>query len=216
MAAAAAMSAADMGKELWEAAGAGNTGEVARLLEAGAPVNWAGGYGQTPLMRAAERGHIESMRVMLDRGADLEAKDIEGCTALIVAVCSGKVEAMVLLLDRGADLEAKNNVCACRALQSGHTAVLTAAFYGRVEAMALLLDRGADLEAKDNAGATALMGLLRGATRTSFACCWTVAPTRRSETRLASLSSASACMSLVCERFVPLSASSDGIAAICL
>ncbi len=43
MAAAAAMSAADMGKELWEAAGAGNTGEVARLLDAGVPVNWTGG-----------------------------------------------------------------------------------------------------------------------------------------------------------------------------
>ena len=41
MAAAAAMSDADMGKALWDAAGAGNMGEVARLLEAGAPVNWA-------------------------------------------------------------------------------------------------------------------------------------------------------------------------------
>ena len=41
--AAAAMGDADMGKALWDAAGAGNTGEVARLLEAGAPVNWAGG-----------------------------------------------------------------------------------------------------------------------------------------------------------------------------
>ena len=40
MAAAAAMIDADMGKALWDAAGAGNTGEVARLLEAGAPVNW--------------------------------------------------------------------------------------------------------------------------------------------------------------------------------
>ncbi len=43
MAAAAAMSDADMGKALFEAAAAGNTGEVTRLLEAGAPVNWAGG-----------------------------------------------------------------------------------------------------------------------------------------------------------------------------
>ena len=41
--AAAAMSDAAMGKALWDAAGAGNTGEVARLLEAGAPVNWAYG-----------------------------------------------------------------------------------------------------------------------------------------------------------------------------
>ena len=41
MAAAAAMIDADMGKALFEAAAAGNTGEVARLLEAGAPVNWA-------------------------------------------------------------------------------------------------------------------------------------------------------------------------------
>ena len=39
--AAAAMSNAAMGKALWDAAEAGNTGEVTRLLEAGAPVNWA-------------------------------------------------------------------------------------------------------------------------------------------------------------------------------
>ncbi len=39
--AAAAMIDDDMGKALWDAAEAGNTGEVARLLEAGAPANWA-------------------------------------------------------------------------------------------------------------------------------------------------------------------------------
>ena len=39
--AAAAMGDADMGKALKVAAADGNTGEVARLLEAGAPVNWA-------------------------------------------------------------------------------------------------------------------------------------------------------------------------------
>ena len=39
--AAAAMSDADAGKALWKAAAAGKTGEVTRLLEAGAPVNWA-------------------------------------------------------------------------------------------------------------------------------------------------------------------------------
>ena len=38
--AAAAMSNADMGKALWDAVEAGNTGEVTRLLVAGAPVNW--------------------------------------------------------------------------------------------------------------------------------------------------------------------------------
>ena len=39
--AAAAMSDDDMGKALWDAADAGNTSEVTRLLEAGAPANWA-------------------------------------------------------------------------------------------------------------------------------------------------------------------------------
>ena len=43
MAAAAAMSVADMGQALWGAAEAGDTGEVTRLLEAGAPLNWAFG-----------------------------------------------------------------------------------------------------------------------------------------------------------------------------
>ena len=39
--AAAAMSDDAMGKALWDAAEAGNTGEVTRLLKAGAPVNWS-------------------------------------------------------------------------------------------------------------------------------------------------------------------------------
>ena len=39
--AAAALSREDMGQALLDAVGAGNTGKVTRLLEAGAPVNWA-------------------------------------------------------------------------------------------------------------------------------------------------------------------------------
>ena len=36
------MSAGGAGEVLWEAANAGNTAEVTRLVESGAPVNWAG------------------------------------------------------------------------------------------------------------------------------------------------------------------------------
>ncbi len=39
---AAPMSAGGAGEVLWEAANAGNTAEVTRLVESGAPVNWAG------------------------------------------------------------------------------------------------------------------------------------------------------------------------------
>ncbi|KAA0153177.1 hypothetical protein FNF29_03366 [Cafeteria roenbergensis] len=80
--AAAAMSDDAMGKALWDAAEAGNTGEVTRLLKAGAPVNWSNVYRQTPLMRAATFGHVESIQVLLDRGADLEAKDKAGKSAI--------------------------------------------------------------------------------------------------------------------------------------
>ncbi|KAA0146249.1 hypothetical protein FNF29_08164 [Cafeteria roenbergensis] len=144
----AVMDRDDMGRALWDAAAAGNTGEVTRLLEAGVPVNWAGGGGQTPLMKAAERCRIESMRVLLDRGADLEARSNGGNTALLWAVWAGKVEAMALLVDRGADLDAKSN--------SGWTALIWAVFSGKVDAVALLLDRGADPEIRDKVGKSAL------------------------------------------------------------
>ncbi|KAA0163168.1 hypothetical protein FNF28_04395 [Cafeteria roenbergensis] len=108
--AAAAMSDAEMGQALWDAAGAGKTGEVTRLLEAGAPVNWANRRsGQSPLIKAAQKGHVELMRVLLDRGADLEAKDNNGWTALIWAARNCHVEAVALLLDRGADPEVRDN-----------------------------------------------------------------------------------------------------------
>ena len=57
--AAAAMSDDAMGKALWDAAEAGNTGEVTRLLKAGAPVNWA--YGVSMGVRGSGAGVLGSL-----------------------------------------------------------------------------------------------------------------------------------------------------------
>ncbi|KAA0147684.1 hypothetical protein FNF29_07236 [Cafeteria roenbergensis] len=275
--AAAALSRGDMGRALWDAAGAGNTGEVTRLLGEGAPVNWANCRdGQTPLVRAAQKGHAESMRVLLNRGADLEAKNKDGRTALMWAAFSGKSLIMALLLDRGAALEAKDKNdstalmwaahhvkvealallldrgagLACKN-KNGWTALLWAAWNGKVEAVALLLDRGADLDAKNNGDTTALMmaaqngkggvmasllergadlevkdnvrmagqhssGLPGIAMWKLWRCCWTAAPTRRSETMMAGPPSICAGRALAGVRFLALSTSSAGVAGVCL
>ncbi|KAA0145734.1 hypothetical protein FNF28_07816 [Cafeteria roenbergensis] len=97
---------------LADASDSGNTAEVSRLLDAGAPVNgmWPTAYGKTPLIRASSNGHVGIVRMLLDRGASVDATDDHGRTALMWASCCGRVEIVRMLLDRGASVDATDDV----------------------------------------------------------------------------------------------------------
>ncbi|KAA0164166.1 hypothetical protein FNF27_07823 [Cafeteria roenbergensis] len=166
-------------------------------------------------MWAAHHVKVEALALLLDRGASLACKNKDGESALLWAVWSGKVEAMAMLLDRGADLEAKSNC--------GDTALISAAKQGNVDAVASLLDHGVNLEVKNNVSSSAAMagqphssGLPGIAMWKLWRCCWTVAPTRRSETMMAGPPSIGAGRTLAGVRFLALSASSAGVAGVCL
>ncbi|KAA0166987.1 hypothetical protein FNF28_02911 [Cafeteria roenbergensis] len=137
----------------------GNTAEVSRLLDAGAP------YGKAPLIRASKNGHVGIVRMLLDRGASVDATDDYRTTALLWATKHGYVDIVRMLLDRGASVDATDD--------HGRTALMWASCCGRVEIVRMLLDRGASVDATDINGVNAVtisscrecQTLLRGAER---------------------------------------------------
>lgn len=93
------------------AAEAGDADGAARLLASGASANERSAHGgETPLMRAAARGHEEVVRVLLDAGADACARRGDGFTPLILAVFFGHERVVRLLIERGADAHARTGL----------------------------------------------------------------------------------------------------------
>jgi ankyrin repeat protein len=72
------------------------------LLEYGADVNLADGFGQTPLMQAAKKGHFDICKDLLDHHADTNAQSTTGSNAVARAAHHGHEEIVNLLLERGA------------------------------------------------------------------------------------------------------------------
>src|SRR5688500_10382067 len=118
-------------RALFGAAEDGDDGAVARLLAAGLPADARLSHGgETPLMRAAARGHEEVARVLLDAGADASARRGDGFTPLILAVFFGHEPVVRLLVKHGADAHARTSL--------GTTAARWAASRGFEEMAGLL------------------------------------------------------------------------------
>lgn len=87
-----------------DAARAGDTSELERLLSAGADPNQRAGVNNwTPLMHAIHKDQTESVRVLLRHGADVNAPMAHHSNALIMAAGYGYAQIVRLLLDAGAD-----------------------------------------------------------------------------------------------------------------
>ncbi len=102
---------------MWAVSSAkGEHAEIVKLLlERGANVNETrAGYGETPLIMAAEKGSADDVKILLERGARINAKSGEGTTALSNAAFEGHYDVVKILLAAGADLDA-----AVVALESG-------------------------------------------------------------------------------------------------
>jgi ankyrin repeat protein len=131
---------------VWE----GHVDVVRLLLERGAEVNQANGYGNTALICAICRAHEEMVSILITSGADPSRKSHRGHTALMHASSVGYVPVVRLLLRSmgGVGLNERD--------QDGRTALLDACTDGRAYVLRALLLAGADHTIADNDDTTPL------------------------------------------------------------
>lgn len=125
---------------------AGESAELALLLDQGLPANLRNERGDSLLMLACYHGHCDAARVLLEHGANSELMNDAGQAPLHGAAFKGDLAVATLLLDHGARVDAAG--------PNGKTALLFAAMFNRVDIARLLLARGADplrLDADGNA-----------------------------------------------------------------
>ncbi len=134
----------------------GNVALVRLLVEAGADVNAAEGFGgNTPLHEAVEQGDAEIVKILVAAGADVEAEGFMSRTPLSLAAEEGATEIMLILLGPGpeagmsADGEDKE---AASVTPIGSEALFTAIENDDVEMVRLLVEAGADVNAAEGFG----------------------------------------------------------------
>ena len=96
--------AEDNDRALIEVARRGETGEVSRLLAAGASVAARDGAGRTALLLATIGNHVEIARLLIEAGADVNAQDDQRDSPFLYAGAEWRNEILRLTLARGADL----------------------------------------------------------------------------------------------------------------
>lgn len=88
----------------------GQIDEMRALVRAGAAIDARNESAETPLMRAACRGHAEAIEVLLPLFTfGVDDVDLLGRTPLIMAAEAGKASAVSALLDRDADASARDH-----------------------------------------------------------------------------------------------------------
>lgn len=140
-----------VGRELRDAAKAGNTGLCASLLadgSAGADAADAE-YSNSPLMWAAMAGHAATVKLLLEQGAQSEWQNADQWTPLLAATWYGHAGCVRELVQHGADVHATT--------PHGASVLLVAAMHGWRDIARFLLDAGADMESVDHAGMTPLL-----------------------------------------------------------
>ncbi len=134
----------------------GNVALVRLLVEAGADVNAAEGFGgNTPLHEAVEQGDAEIVKILVAAGADVEAEGFMRRTPLSLAAEEGATEIMQILLGPGpeADTSADGEDKEAASVPSmGSEALFTAIENDDVEMVRVLVEAGADVNAAEGFG----------------------------------------------------------------
>jgi ankyrin repeat protein len=133
------------------AAARGDTGQVRRLLDAGASLHYADGTGRTALIAAAYANHLDVARLLVDAGADVNAKDETVQSAYLVSTSEvgDDTRLLELTLESGADVGSLDSY--------NGTGLIRAADRGYVEIVRRLLETDIEVDHVNNLGWTALL-----------------------------------------------------------
>ncbi len=143
---------------------------VQLLLDAGAEIDAADQYGDTPLQAAAAAGNVEVVKLLVKAGANQNAARGGGRSALFEASMRGHAGIVRTLLQAGTDVEAATIGSRFHSFPAdssyivdadGVTPLIAAAENGHFEVLRLLVDAGGDVRRTDSTGFTALMGAAR-------------------------------------------------------
>lgn len=133
------------GEPIFDAATAGDTAAIERLLAGGVAVDARAPDEATPLMAAALGGQLEATKLLLTKGADVMARNTGGFTALHAAAYSGSVPVAALLLDNKAVLEDTAN-------KAGTAPLFVAVEMNYPAVVELLIAKGADVTRPESHG----------------------------------------------------------------
>jgi len=143
----------EMDFRIYEAVMAGDSGEVKRLLDAGADPD-SRFSNRSLLAWASQNGFGAVVEVLLAHKADSNARDWLGHTALARAIEAEQVEIVKLLLKSGLDLsrqEPKNSSLGLMAVESLNLKIIE-----------LMLEAGLDFDKATPTGQTAVMFVVQG------------------------------------------------------
>jgi uncharacterized protein len=118
-----------------------DTGEVERLIHAGADVSLANDYGATAMSLAAQTGDAAIIRLLLKAGADPDSSNAEGQTALMAVARTGNVEAAKLLVQAGAHVNVRER-------WGNQSALMWAAAQRQPQMVRFLVRHGAEVDAR--------------------------------------------------------------------
>jgi hypothetical protein len=120
--------------------------EVKRLLAAGANLNAANQYGETPFLRAVGANNLERARALLEAGVNANQPDETLHTPLMHAVLNGNKPMVDLLIDADVDLNMKDD--------SGYSPLFMAVKQHKPDIARALIKAGADVTVTDPDGNT--------------------------------------------------------------
>ena len=136
------------GADLPQAAQAGDTAAVERLLDLGLAVDAVDHKGCSALLRACGGGFVPLVRLLLQRGADAALPAGSGATCLSAALSMQHAEVLRVLLEHGANPD--------QTLPGDLTPLMLAAGLGQPHAVSPLPAHGADASRRDADGSGAL------------------------------------------------------------
>lgn len=141
----AAAGCSESPKAVYEAVAEGDLARVERLLERGAPLDWAPESGFGALHKALHDGRSDIAAVLIEHGADVNARGVYGITPLHIAEDPSLT---ALLLSKDAHTEAWSDTLG--------TPLNAAVLSGLADVAEVLLAAGAQIDARDVHGSTPL------------------------------------------------------------